>query len=229
MGSNRNRPEPPPARGTQRARTVDFNNGAGTPDSRTGSTTSLQQGGSTTQQNPPARKLIVPEFPTHATQSSNFDGSRDALDDLRRNPSNASTRSLPTRPGQTSSQPPPSRCGPQVLRKPAPPPIPNKKPALLSKPSYSPNPPPQMQYRDETSRPQVPAPRRSVAERRPVGNFLDEDTDKPPLPPRTGTGLSTESNVSSRAGRGTGRNLMDDEPEDLGSLGRGWEVLQPGR
>lgn len=229
MSNNRTRPEPPPARGTQRASTMDFNNGTGTPDSRKSSTTSLQQGGPAAQQNLPPRKLIVPEFPTHSTQPSNFDGGRDALDDLRRNPSNASTRSLPTRPSQISSQQPPPRNGPQVLRKAAPPPIPNKKPSLLSKTSYSQSPPPQAQYRDEPSRPQVPAPRRSVAERRPVGNAVYGEMEKPPLPPRTGTGLSMESNGSGRVGRSAGRNLMDDEPEELGSLGRGWEVLQPGR
>jgi hypothetical protein len=49
---------------------------------------------------------------------------------------------------------------------------------------------------------------------------------KPPLPPRTGTGLSNGSGSGRAAPRG--RNLMDDEPEDLGSL-KGWEVLQPGR
>lgn len=69
-----------------------------------------------------------------------------------------------------------------------------------------------------------------MAERRPVGglNYLDgdgEDGVKPKLPPRTGTGLS---NGSGRGGD-RGRNLMDDEPEDLSGLGRGWEVLQPGR
>jgi hypothetical protein len=196
------RPEPPPARGSQRARTVDFNN----PPSQRNDNQS---------QNPSARKLIVPAFPTHASQTANFDGSRDALNDLRRSESSASTRSLPTRPGGPgafSSQPPvppASRTGgsPQVLRKPAPPPIPNKKPALLSKNSSQ-------SYRDE------PAPRRSMAsERKPMPNFMDEDGGaKPPLPPRTGTGL----------GNGSGRrsNLMDDEPEDMRDMS-GWEVLQP--
>lgn len=223
MGSNRSKPEPPPTRGSQRARTVDFNNGISPPNSMSSSTTSLQQA---TQQNPPTRKLIVPAFPTHATQTQNFDGSRDALNDLGRTPSSASTRSLPTRPiSNSTSQPPAQRNSPQVLRKPAPPPIPNKKPSLLSKPSTSTAP----QYRDEErSSPQVPPPRRSMAERRPVGDERERE-EKPPLPPRTGTGLSTGSNGSRGGGReGRGRNLMDDEPEDLGSL-RGWEVLQPGR
>jgi hypothetical protein len=63
-----------------------------------------------------------------------------------------------------------------------------------------------------------------MAERKLVGrggpvDWHDDAESKPPLPPRTGTGGSS---------RGGGRNLMDDEPEDLGSL-RGWEVLQPGR
>jgi hypothetical protein len=185
------RPEPPPARGSQRARTVDFANPP---------TSNLPQSSS---QHPPTRKLIVPAFPTHATQTQNFDGNRDALDDLHRSASSASTRSLPTRPINA----PTMRTTPQVLRKPAPPPIPNKKPALLSKSSTASTIP---QYRDD------PQPRRSMADRR------SEDEAKPPLPPRTGTGLSAESN-----GRGRGRNLMDDEPEDMGGL-RGWEVLQPG-
>jgi hypothetical protein len=208
MGSNAGRPEPPPARGSQRSRTVDFNGSSTAPSS----VPSQYQGG---PQNPHARKLIVPAFPTHATQTSQFDGNRDALDDLRRTTSNASTRSLPIRPGHFA--PPPAQgSGPQVLRKPAPPPIPSKKPALLSKNS-SQTMPPQSMYRDDPS----PPPRRSMADRKPVGNggFMDEEA-KPPLPPRTGTGLS--------GGSGRGRNLMDDEPEDLGSL-RGWEVLQPGR
>jgi hypothetical protein len=196
------RPEPPPARGSQRARTVDFNN------------TSQQQSSQA-----PARKLIVPAFPTHATQTANFDGSRDALNDLRRSGSVASTRSLPTRPGPggftQTSQPQPQRTGPQVLRKPAPPPIPNKKPALLSKNSAQST--PQSQYRDE--------PRRSVADRRPVPNFMDDDGGaKPPLPPRTGTGLSNGS--ANGRGDGGGRSFMDDEAEDMAGL-RGWEVLQP--
>ncbi|KAF1914992.1 SacI homology domain-containing protein [Ampelomyces quisqualis] len=212
------RPEPPPARGSQRARTVDFN-GSSTPSS---STTSLQQN---IPQNPNARKLIVPTFPTHVTQNAQFDGSRDALNDLGRNPSAASTRSLPTRAGNSSSQqPPPSaqRTGPQVLRKPAPPPIPTKKPSLLSKNNWQAM-PPQAQYRDDPSPP--PPARRSMAERKPVGSSswgapsYEDGESKPPLPPRTGTG------GSSRSG---GRNFMDDEPEDLGGL-RGWEVLQPGR
>jgi hypothetical protein len=63
-----------------------------------------------------------------------------------------------------------------------------------------------------------------MADRKPVGNLIDGD-ERPPLPPRAGTGLSTGSNGGVRAG---GRNLMDDEPEEIKSLD-GWEVLRPGR
>lgn len=220
MRANAGRPEPPPARGSQRARTVDFN-GANTPGS---STTSLHQ---STTPNLPARKLIVPAFPTHAAQTANFDGGRDALNDLQRSSSSASTRSLPVRPGAFSSQPPQSasRNSPQVLRKPAPPPIPNKKPSLLSKTSSQTVPTQTGQYRDE---PDPLPPRRSMAERRPVqgsvmgtASLIDEEGAKPPLPPRTGSGGSIPGAVPGR-----GRNLMDDEPEEMGSL-KGWEVLQP--
>jgi hypothetical protein len=54
--------------------------------------------------------------------------------------------------------------------------------------------------------------------RKPVQNLIDGD-EKPALPPRTGI------NGSGRVG---GRNLMDDEPEDLQNL-REWEVLRPAR
>ncbi|KAH8731467.1 SacI homology domain-containing protein [Phaeosphaeriaceae sp. PMI808] len=225
MGSNNGRPEPPPARGSQRTRPVDFH-GTSTTSSMSSSTTSLHQGGSAPSQNPLARKLIVPTFPTHATQTANFDGSRDALTDLGRTTSSASTRSLPIRYSNPTFPPPPlaSRNGPQLLRKPAPP-IPNKKPSLASNSSSS-TPP---QYRDddayqEPQRPQPPPPRRSMAERRPVPNPVDDDGyARPPLPPRSGTGLSAGS-----GGSGRRRNLLDDEPEDMGGL-KGWEVLQPGR
>jgi hypothetical protein len=201
------RPEPPPARGSQRARTVDF----ASPSTSNSSAANLHH-----NPNAPARKLIVPAFPTHATQPPGFDGNRDALNDLNRSASNASTRSLPTRPGHfTSAQQQRGAGGPQVLRKPAPPPIPTKKPALLSKNSSQ----SMQQYRDD--------PRRSMAERKPVapnsGNngrsLLDEDDEtmaRPPLPPRAGWD----------GGSRKGRPLLDDEDEDGGNL-RGWEVLQP--
>jgi inositol-1,4,5-trisphosphate 5-phosphatase len=48
-----------------------------------------------------------------------------------------------------------------------------------------------------------------------VQNLIDDDGEKPALPPRTGSG-------------GGGRSLMDDEPEDVRSMGE-WEVLRPGR
>lgn len=67
-----------------------------------------------------------------------------------------------------------------------------------------------------------------MAERRPVpgsgmgtASLIDEEGAKPPLPPRTGSGGSIPGAVPGR-----GRNLMDDEPEEMGSL-KGWEVLQP--
>ncbi|KAF1845724.1 uncharacterized protein K460DRAFT_355505 [Cucurbitaria berberidis CBS 394.84] len=231
------RPEPPPARGSQRARTIDFND-TNTSGSTSHSTTGLRQGGSTVTQNPIARKLNVPLYPGHAAQILNNDSSRDPIGDVRRTASNASTHSLPslpsrpTQPGTFTSSQPPLSNQPQVLRKPAPPPIPNKKPSLLSHPSST----SAQRYRDEPSpeaerRPQAPPPRRSMATpsstaRKPIQNLIDGD-EKPPLPPRTGTGLSMASNGSSGR-RGGGRNLMDDEPEDMQSL-RDWEVLRPGR
>ncbi|KAL5121928.1 Inositol-1,4,5-trisphosphate 5-phosphatase 1 [Pleosporales sp. CAS-2024a] len=221
------RPEPPPARGSQRARTVDFNSSS---NNNNNDNNNNNKNGTANAQ---ARKLIVPAFPTHAAQTANMDGSRDARNDVRRPGSAASTRSLPTRPAAPGSFATPWQqraAGPQVLRKPAPPPIPNKKPALLSKNSAHSMPP----YRDDdttpTPTPTPPMalpPRRSMAERRPVPNLVDGDTQaKPPLPPRTGTGLSSESGGRGGGGAGRGRSLMDDEPEDMASL-RGWEVLQP--
>jgi inositol-1,4,5-trisphosphate 5-phosphatase len=203
------RPEPPPARDSQPARTVDFDGH--------NSTTSLPQGGS---QNPVARRMIAPLYPGHATQILNSDGPRDSLNDLRRSGSSASTHSLPSLPYRASNTLPqhaPSSNKPQVLRKPAPPPIPNKKPSLLSKTS---SPPPQQRYRDDP-----PPARRSMApppsvSRRPVQNLIDGDERKPTLPPRQG------SNGSTRGGGGGGRNLMDDDPQDMGRLGE-WEVLRP--
>jgi inositol-1,4,5-trisphosphate 5-phosphatase len=213
MPSSR-RPEPPPARGSQRARTVDFDSPS----------TSLPP-----TQKPAARKMIAPLYPGHATQILSSDGARDSLNDLRRSGSSASTHSLPSLPYRASNMAPQTHTTnkPQVLRKPAPPPIPNKKPSLLSKgsssgPSYA---PPPQRYRDdppeEESRAHAPPPaRRSMAAppnltRKPVQNLIDDDGEKPALPPRTGSG-------------GGGRSLMDDEPEDVRSMGE-WEVLRPGR
>lgn len=58
--------------------------------------------------------------------------------------------------------------------------------------------------------------------RKPVPNLMDDDFGgaKPPLPPRTGTGLSAGSNVGLK-------NLLDDE-SDMKGLD-GWEVLRPDR
>jgi hypothetical protein len=220
------KPEPPPARGTARAHTVDFNGtGQGMPNSRTSSTTSVNQ----VNRNPSARKLIAPPFPP--PPSSGAMPYLDGHDDLRRTTSSASARSLPSHFNTPSAQREPSQ---NLNRKPAPP-IPNKKPSLLASiPSSSmPSPPPQ-RYRDgpqppdSSTRPQPPPPRRSMAplpaNRKPVHseNLVDNLEDRPPLPPRTGTGLST----GSREGRG--RNLMDEEPEDMENL-KGWEVLRPVR
>lgn len=179
-----------------------------------------------------ARKMIVPQYNSRdPDQITYMDGARDAVSDLRRNASNASTRSLPILPNRnlapvTSSLPGPalpvtSKSPPQVLRKPAPPPI-KPKPSLLSKagsPAATVLP---QRYRDDPE----PAPRRSMApppamasQRKAVPNLIDGDDRPPALPPRTGTGLSATS--------GRSRNLLDDEG-DLRGLD-GWEVLRPDR
>jgi endonuclease/exonuclease/phosphatase family metal-dependent hydrolase len=216
------RPEPPPARGSQRSRTVDID----------GPSTS-----SPLMQKPAARKMIAPLYPGHANQILSSDGARDSLNDLRRSGSSASTHSMPSLPYRASNTLPSTQSSnkPQVLRKPAPPPIPNKKPSLLSKdsspgPSYA---PPPQRYRDdppeEESRGYHPMQaRRSMAPppnltRKPVQNLIDDDFEKPALPPRTGTG------GSSRIGGRGGRSLMDDEPEDMRNMGGDWEVLRPAR
>ena len=220
------RPEPPPVRGSQRARTVDFNNPHKPTSSASSSTTSLHH-----PSNPVARKMIVPQYDAKdPAQITYMDGARDLISGLRRNASNSSTRSLPILPNRnlppvTSLSGPtvPMNSKPQVLRKPAPPPIPNKKPSLLSKTSSPSRTPPPPSYRDDPE----PSPRRSMAlpsstVRKPVLNLMDDDFGgaKPPLPPRTGTGLNAGSNGSSR-------NLLDDEG-DMKSLD-GWEVLRPDR
>jgi hypothetical protein len=188
-------------------------------------------------QKPAARKMIAPLYPGHANQILSSDGARDSLNDLRRSGSSASTHSMPSLPYRASNTLPSTQSSnkPQVLRKPAPPPIPNKKPSLLSKdsspgPSYA---PPPQRYRDdppeEESRGYHPMQaRRSMAPppnltRKPVQNLIDDDFEKPALPPRTGTG------GSSRIGGRGGRSLMDDEPEDMRNMGGDWEVLRPAR
>jgi inositol-1,4,5-trisphosphate 5-phosphatase len=220
------RPEPPPVRGSQRARTLDFDGH--------NSSTNLPQGG---HQNPMPRRMIAPLHPGHASQILNSDNIRgEPLNDLRRSGSSASTRSLPYRASNTLPPPRNLQYGssttttigskPQVLRKPAPPPIPNKKASLLSK-APSPGPPSQQRYRDEPLQPSSSSVRRAMAPppsmaRKPVQNFMDDD-EKPALPPRQGS-----NDGSSRGVRG-GRGLLDDdEPEDLGRLGE-WEVLRPVR
>ncbi|KAJ4344445.1 Inositol-1,4,5-trisphosphate 5-phosphatase 1 [Didymosphaeria variabile] len=223
------RPEPPPARGTQRAHTVDFNDvGTSVPSSVANPATSLRP---SRAPNPTARKLIAPPFnvgPPSFTNASNSPSVShlDGPTDLRRTPSAASTRSLPAlhhRP--THPTPAPNRTR-EISRKAAPP-IPTKKPSLHGTPTAPP-----LRYRDEPdsgafsdpdhSRPLPPPPRRSMAERRPVGmgngvgSLIDASDERPALPPRTGTGLSAR-----------GRNLMDEEPEDMNL--KGWEVLRPAR
>lgn len=195
------RPDPPPARGTQRAHTVDFQNvGTSVSNGAANSTTSSQP-------IPTARKLIAPPFNVNSPSSTNvhknllgghLDGSAPTSDRTR-----------------------------EVSRKAAPP-IPTKKPSLHGTPTA-----PSLRYRDEPenaatsdssqSRPVPPPPRRSVADRKPVGagnsvgSLIDAGDERPALPPRTGTGLSAR-----------GRSLMDEEPEDMESL-KSWEVLRPAR
>jgi hypothetical protein len=221
------RPGPPPARGAQRASIAGYHG--------TGSTTSLPPGGTNAAHKPTVRRMAAPPYPGHASQIPYSDGARDAINDLRRSGSSASTHSLPALPYRPSNTQPQNHTSnkPQVLRKPAPPPIPSKKPALLSKGELRNARPPQQRYRDDPSmedarRPPRRSmedsprqPRRSMAPppvRRPVQNLIDGD-DKPVLPPRAGSGGS---------GSGRARNLLDDEPEDFQNL-RDWEVLRPGR
>lgn len=234
MRSN-SRPEPPPARGSHR---IGFNG--------TNSTTSLPQGGTLAPQSSMARKMIVPQYPGQPNSIPSSDGTRDPLHDLRGSGPSTSAHSLPILPYRAQNtvtgtlQNSPTN-NTQVLRKTAPPPIPNKKPSLLSKassPNSTPAPsvvtassPNAQRYRDDPPTNeglrQPPPPKRSMAApptmRKPLPNLMDDDF-KPALPPRTGTGLSSASN-----GRGGGgANLMDDEPEDLHNL-KDWEVLRPMR
>ncbi|KAF2265672.1 hypothetical protein CC78DRAFT_183975 [Lojkania enalia] len=220
------KPQPPLTRGTTRAQIVDFN---GTPFNS--STTSLPPS------KPMARKLIVPPY-NPLNPPSNLDGTRDpappAIANLTRITSNASTHSLPNLPSRPTPQL--SNLPAQPSRKPAPP-IPTKKPSLLSSSissSSTPSPPLQ-RYKDnpnpenERARPQPPPPRRSAAApvKRSAPNLIDMN-EKPPLPPRTGTDVSIRSNGSASSARNAGarRNLLDEEPEELEGL-RGWEVLRP--
>ncbi|KAF1992884.1 hypothetical protein P154DRAFT_478416 [Amniculicola lignicola CBS 123094] len=227
-----NRPDPPPAR---RSQAVDFN-GSSNHSSLSSSSTSLNQ---MEKSNPLARKMIVPPYnpgPTH------LDGAQDVP--LSRTLSSTSTYPLPILPSRTphQSHPQPQKSNlstqlaqSQSQRKQGPP-IPTKKASLLANsisPRSTPSPDQQHQaqrYRDDIdeesyARPNPPPPRRSMATQGarkiaqpPVGgNLIDMNAEKPPLPPRTGTGL-----------RRGGASLMDDEPEDLESL-RGWEVLRPAR
>lgn len=213
-----NKPEPPPARGSSRAQTVDFN----------GNTPSLKQG----NLNPMARKLIVPPYNPNG---SGLDGARENSNNLHRTISNTSTHSLPNQPIRhlppPSSSPTPSQSSSlsQQINRKAAPPIPTKKPTLQSNSvvsSSTPSPPPQKYREEPNSRPEPPPPRRSMAPslgRKQTLNLIDGD--RPPLPPRTGTGMSTSSRGST--GGRAGPNLLDDEPnEELEAL-KGWEVLKP--
>jgi hypothetical protein len=226
----RTKPEPPLARGTQRAHTVDFNDvQTGVPSSVASSTTSFRP---SKAPNPTARKLIAPPFNLSSPSSTNASKTPsvpylDGPSDLRRTPSAASSRSLPAlhhRPTQPT--PAPNRT--RELPRKAAPPIPTKKPSLHGTPAAPP-----LRYRDEPdsgansdsnpSRPLPPPPRRSMAERKAVGvdnsmaSLIDGSDERPALPPRTGTGLSVR-----------GRSLMDDESEEMENL-KGWEVLRPVR
>ncbi|KAF2176670.1 hypothetical protein K469DRAFT_645357 [Zopfia rhizophila CBS 207.26] len=232
------KPDPPPARGILRSHTIDFNGPTPTPSSMPSSTTSLNQA----KQKPMARKLSVTPFqPNHPP---NLDGTHDSNTNTNLSPStsSASTHSLPNLPTRPSSNP-----RPQITRKPAPP-IPSKKPSLLSRttspsPSSTPSPPPPQYHDTPDIKPPPPPPRRSMAPVRkaaPPGNYVDmRKEQRPPLPPRTGTGLSSASGGSEggkgfgkkggRGGRGGKGSLMDEEPaEELEAL-RGWEVLRPVR
>jgi endonuclease/exonuclease/phosphatase family metal-dependent hydrolase len=228
------KPAPPPARGT-RAQTVDLD-GASMSSSFSSSTANLTQN----KPNPMARKLIVPAY----------DGAREIPNQpLSRTTSSTSTYSLPSIsnvPTRSKATPPsatwttgPSNLSKEIARKAAPP-IPNKKPSILSNttisPRSTPSPPPQ-RYKDDpdptpaNSKPQPPPPRRSMAPaaRKPVqapGLIDTTEEERPPLPPRTGTGMSSASAGS--GGRRGGGNILDEEPEDLDAL-RGWEVLRPDR
>ncbi|ORY00017.1 SacI homology domain-domain-containing protein [Clohesyomyces aquaticus] len=268
------KPEPPPARGTMRAKTVEFN-GTNTHANFAAS----RETGSLAQTKSMARKLVAPPFDPSASLNaprtssntstpspsiSNLDGTSSyrhpilpppynpSTSRVSRSPSAASTHSLPDlviHQSQSHSQPhphQPSNLAAQIARKPAPPPIPNKKPSLVSasisgtssstgRNSTASPPPSQPQpqpYRDtpspveQKSQPQPPPPRRSMAaSKRDIG--ADAGGDRPPLPPRTGTGLSTAS--GGRRGGGGGANLMDEEGgEEIEAL-RGWEVLRPVR
>lgn len=239
-GNAQVRPQPPPARGSQRARGTHPNGSASS------SVTNLHSAGVAPTSNPMARKMIVPQYSGPASQVASLDGARDPLNNLRRSESSASARSLPALPYRASntltSQPPPLPANkPQVLRKNVPPPIPNKKSSLVSmtaspgssSASTSMNNTPLQSYRDkpsgDESRPEPPPPRRSMAAsssaaRKPIPNLIDEDV-KPALPPRTGTGLST---MSSGGGGGGGRILLDEEPDEMKNTD-GWEVLKPMR
>ncbi|KAF2854632.1 hypothetical protein T440DRAFT_464773 [Plenodomus tracheiphilus IPT5] len=239
--SGNGRPEPPPARGTQRARTGLYDGANASSES----TTSLYQSGIPGGQHPMARKMIVPSYPGQPS-TSHASTIQDPLSDLRRSTSNASSHSIPTLPYRASntlmptSQEQTSQQKSQVLRKAAPPPIPSKKPSLLSRAispdtafepgSFTSTPPSAQRHRDDAS----PATtKRSMAAplplRKPAPNHDAEADFKPALPPRTGTGISSISNGSSRGGGGGGgRSFLDDEPEDLKNLGD-WEVLRPER
>jgi hypothetical protein len=230
---NGRRPEPPPTRGTTRAQTLDFN-------SPSASNTSLLQGNGTRQT---TRKLVAPPFLNGPSPVPHLDGTRDlkadtkantqANSELNRTISNASstsTHSLPNLPRREMAPPPNfSNLRDISSRKPAPP-IPSKKPSLLStklNPAGTASPPPPQRYRDDHEEerrrdPQPPPPRRSMAPppRREPPSLMDDE--KPPLPPRTGTGLSADSQGRRQP------NLLDDEPEDMEAL-RGWEVLRPVR
>ncbi|KAF2474766.1 uncharacterized protein BDR25DRAFT_280286 [Lindgomyces ingoldianus] len=241
-------PEPPPARGSTRTKTVDFN-GNGTDKGVGRSMPSVLASSTTSLANTKAmaRKLTVQPFNPNSNSSSpgvsNFDGTKDTPTNiptrLSRSPSNTSIHSLPNlpvRPATNSQSHPPnpsnlsSQIQVQISRKPAPP-IPTKKPSLLSaslslSPASTPSlPPPSNGYRENPveaqsqQRPHPPPPRRSMATAQTSASrsrkissqemqqsLLDtnpHEEKRPPLPPRAGTGSSTGSAPTSVRGKRT--------------------------
>ncbi|CAI6341584.1 unnamed protein product [Periconia digitata] len=215
MGSQR--PDPPPTRGTARARTVDFN----TPSSLTNPTQPHRQ----------ARKLAAPPF----MPSTNNSPTTSALDDsnynngLKRTTSSASTHSLPPNlhrlpprhplpPLSQQQHNPPSNLSKELHRKPAPP-IPNKKPALQSTPSSAQQQQQQQRYRDDPSppppsnRPNPPPPRRSMAAPPPAQQYSISSSSS--TPSATPIDRKPLPRSSSSAQQPSGRRVMAPPPVNL--------------
>jgi len=252
--SSNGRPEPPPSRGSQRARAGMYHGTGSTPGSTSSSPPARPPG----TQNSIARKMIVP--PSSSGQSNPaqaLDATCEPLGDhLLRNASNASSQSFQTLPYRAANvlvptpQQPLSLKKPPVLRKPGAPPIPNKKPFLLSRavspvPTSAPGglssaPPSAQRYRDElpveqaqlhSQSPSIVA-QRSIATPLTLGKPAPEPNGKaeikPVLPPRSGTGFRVAKTWSEDGRDGRDRNFLDEEPEDCSNM-REWEVLKPER